>query len=79
MDADRRCHPPLLLLLKRVTYVHCATSRARLSSSAFLTGQATNLSVSLVVVGSHSNIIPLLSQSNDVLAASQNRWKKENY
>ncbi len=60
-------------------YVHCATHRARLSSSTFLTGQATNLSVSSVVVGSHSNIILLLSQANDVLLASQNRWKKENY
>jgi hypothetical protein len=79
MDADRRCHPELLLLLKRVTCVHHATHRARLSSSTFLTGQATNLSVSPVVVGSHSNIIPLLSQTNDVLLASQNRWKKENY
>ena len=79
MDDDRRCHPPLpLLLLKRVTCV-CATNRARLSSSTFITGQATNLSVSPVVVGSHSNIIPLLSQANDVLVASQNRWKKENY
>jgi hypothetical protein len=79
MDADRRCHPELLLLLKRVTCVHHATHRARLSSSTFLTGQATNLSVSPAVVGSHSNIILLLSQANDVLLASQKRWKKENY
>jgi len=70
MDADRRCHPELLLLLKRVTCVHRATHQARLSSSTFLTGQATNLSVSLVVVGSHSNIIPLLSEPNDVLLGS---------
>jgi hypothetical protein len=79
MDADRRRHPARLLLLKRMTCVHCATNRARLSSSRFLTGRATNLSVSPVVVGSHSNIISLLSQANDVLDASQNRWKKENY
>lgn len=66
----------LLLLLKRVMCVHCATHRARLSSSTFLTGQATNLSVSSVVVGSHSNIILLLSQANDVLAASQKKMEE---
>ena len=58
--------------------VQCATNRARLSSSTFLIGQATNLSVSPLLVESHSNIIRWLSQTNDVLAASQKRWKGEN-